>query len=477
MTRRKPDTDKRTGDLGDRFRQAFWSLARSGPGPGIVVAFSGGADSTALLALSVEALRPSGARLIAAHLDHGLRGAESRQDRETAAALAGRLGVPFLYEEVEGRSLFNRPGGLSLEAAARRVRYRFLKRVREEQGADYILTGHTADDNAEAVLMNLLRGSGPAGLAGIPPVREGFILRPLLSFWREELEGYLAKQGLSYVQDGTNLDPAFTRNRVRHELIPYLVERYNPRVKEALARTARLMRDEEEAWAEALKQAEPKVSWQDLGGRVRLPARALAGLHRAVGRRLVREGVRRLLGRVWGFSLSRVDEVLDLADQGGEKGLDLPQGLRAWVEAGDLVLGFQTAAFPAEDEHVLAVPGRVFFEASGLEVVAELGPMEAKVDPKSGSPDVAHLDWDRLSPPLAVRPVRPGDRFQPLGMSGVKKVGDFFTDAKVPVHQRARVPLVVDREGIIWVGGYRPDERARLRPETRQMLTLTLREG
>ena len=477
MTRQKPGPGKRTGDLVDRFRKAFWSLARPGLGPGIVVAFSGGADSTALLALSVEVLRPGGARLTAAHLDHGLRGAESRQDREEAAVLAGRLGVPFLFEEIEGLSLMNRPGGLSLEAAARRVRYRFLKRVREAQGADYILTGHTADDNAEAVLLNLLRGSGPAGLAGIPPVREGFILRPLLSFWREELEGYLAERGLSYVKDSTNQDLAFTRNRVRHELIPYLAERYNPRVKEALVRAARLMRDEEEAWAEVLGNLGPEAFCSVAAGQVRLSVGALTGRHRAVGRRMVREGVRRLMGRVWGLSLARVDEVLDLAAQGEEKGLDLPRGLRAWVQAGDLYLGLQTAPCPVDDEQALPVPGRVFLQVSGLEIVAELRPMDAKMDPRSGSPDVAHLDWDRLSPPLAVRNPRPGDRFQPLGMSGVKKVGDFFTDAKVPVHLRANVPLVVDRERIVWLGGYRPDERARLRPDTRQVLTLTLRQA
>jgi len=452
-------------------------LARSGPGPGLVIAFSGGADSTALLALAAKALTPQGARLIAAHLDHGLRGAESRRDREAAEALARRLDVTFVFDEIEGGALLNRPGGQSLEAAARQARYGFLKRVRREHGADYILTGHTADDNAEAVLLALLRGSGPAGLSGIPPVREGFILRPLLDFWREELVAWLNERGLSFTLDSSNQDPAFTRNRIRHELIPHLAERYNPRVKEALVRAARLMRDEEEAWAEVLQNSGLASAWRVERGQARLPLDLLTGQHRAVSRRLAREGVRRLKGRVWGLTLAQVDEVLDLA--GGEKGkgLDLAQGLRAWVRDGELILGTESAPAPTPWEKNLPVPGRVALPDIGLEIAAKLAPRDPSLDPRVDPPNMTHLDWDRLRPPLIVRSPRPGDRFQPLGFTGTKKVGDFFTDAKAPLHQRTKVPLVVDREGIVWVGGYRPDERARIRPDTRQVLTLVLQRG
>jgi len=468
--------DTITQALEARFCEAFLALVKPQPGQRLVVAFSGGADSTALLTLLRAVSGALGIELITAHLDHGLRGSESQRDRKAAESMAQELDAPFIWAKADCQALA-RAESLSVEEAARKARYRFLERVRHERNADYIATGHTADDNAEVLLLNLMRGAGPQGLAGIPPVRQGHILRPLLTFWKEELLDYLKAKGLSWVEDSSNRSLSFTRNRVRHDLLPRMAQDYNPAVKAALVRTARLIQAEESAWEEILAGLKPGVGWEKGEEAIRLLAGQLTGLNRALGRRLVREGVRCLTGQTQALTMAHVEDVLELASSGTDRGLDLPAGLRAWVQGEYLFLGTPPREADVSFEYPLVLPGLVHLKELGLELRADISNEFQHSEPRNLGPFQAVMDLNRLALPLLVRNQRPGDRFQPLGMKGRKKLHDFFIDAKVPARLRPRTPLVLDQEGIVWVGGLRIAERVRAGTETRQAVVLTLKKA
>ncbi|MFH1092505.1 MAG: tRNA lysidine(34) synthetase TilS [Pseudomonadota bacterium] len=436
-----------------------------------MAAFSGGPDSTALLYLC-RGLKDEISRIYAAHLDHGLRGPRGHQDLAAAQTEAEKLGLPFYSEFADCRHLAKETSR-SIEEAAREARYAFLERVRVKTGADFIVTGHTADDNAEAVLINLLRGAGPQGLAGIPPRRQA-VIRPLLGFWRRDLTDYLTRRGLSWVEDETNQDLDFTRNRVRHDLIPRLERDYNPAVKQALVRTAQVIRDEERVWAGVMSQARTRTGFEFEERRVRIRLSGLPVLDRAVARRLIREAAVEVQGSTRALSWDHVELVLDWAASEKGGGLDLPGDLRVWKEEGLLILGPAPANKKIEFEYRLGVPGEVYISELNLRLKTEVVRQTEKIDPRALGPAQAALDLEQVSLPLTVRSPRAGDRFQPLGLEGTKKLSDFFIDARVPAGVRAKVPLVWDSLGIVWVGGMRPAERVRVGRRTQAVLLISL---
>lgn len=466
-----PETRIWIQSLEDRFRSAFARLAQTHQSEGLIVAFSGGADSTALLHLCLLLTEDLGLEITAAHLDHGLRGIEAERDREAAEARAGELNLPFVWEKVDCRKLAA-VRALSLEEAAREARYDFLERVRINSGARYITTGHTADDNAEAILFNMIRGTGPAGLAGIPPIREGRILRPLLIFWKKDLVRYLKARGLTWVEDSTNTDLDYSRNRIRHSLLPQMEKHFNPAVKAALNRTAEIIRDEESAWQVYLERLKPEVSWTLGPDSVTMRISSLNGLHVAEKRRLIREGFRYIKGQLRALERGHVEAILNLLT--GEKGrsLDLPGRNRAWTKDDFLFIGIPLEEHETSFEYSLPLPGLVYIDEIGSGIESEIDRDPKDINPRKLGPDMAVLDFDLIEPPLIVRNLRPGDRFQPLGLKGTKKLHDFFIDAKVPASERREIPLVLDRKGIIWVVGLRVSERTRFSAGTKTALFL-----
>ena len=252
-------------------------------GERVLVGLSAGPDSSALLHALVLLAPRLKLRLEAAHVHHRIRGEQADRDAEAARALAERLRVPFWLETVDVPA-YARSQGLSLETAARLLRLQALERVAARQGCSRVALGHTADDQAETVLMWVLRGTGPAGLAGIPPVR-GIFVRPLLAVWRRDVLAYCEAAGLSPVQDETNLSLRHLRNRLRLEVLPYLESTVRPGVREALWRLAAIALDEH-----AYMQQEVSEVWERLllsrsEGRIELDVRALRTLHPALGRR------------------------------------------------------------------------------------------------------------------------------------------------------------------------------------------------
>jgi tRNA(Ile)-lysidine synthase len=438
----------------------------------LMVAVSGGSDSVALLFVLHELASLGAVNLCGlAHLDHRIRGEESARDAAFCRALAGRLGLPSVIGEVDVPALAG-SNGLSLEVAGREARHRFLSEAAATLNADRIALAHTRDDQAETVLLRLVRGAGPAGLSGIAP-RRGVLIRPLLDSTRAELRAFLEEKGESWHEDSTNADWANPRNRMRHDVLPVLRAHFNPRVDAALARTADILR-EDHAWlVEMAGEAARKIVSQS-DGRVSVNLAALNGLPAALARRVALKALETANpGRSYG--LEEADSIRLVT-----AGEALPElaGVRMERSGENVVIQKRGNRRPVIEgfELALPVPGLVTDPGGSWEIAAE-GPLTspAPLEAALGASRVA-VDAQRLSGALHVRSRRPGDRLQPLGMTGRKKVQDVLVDRKVPRDERDMVPIITDMTGrIVWVAGHVLDEGFRVTPRTTTVVMLTLR--
>ena len=439
-------------------------------GDRVVAAVSGGADSVCMLDVLHRLSPEFDLRLVAAHLDHGLRGDEDASETRLVARLARERGIPFETDRA-GPSL-REPGG-SLEERAREARYAFLERVRRGHGAERVATAHTLDDQAETVLMRLLRGSGLSGLSAIPPVREPGVVRPLIRVRRREVEGYLERQGLPWQTDPTNLQPVHLRNRLRLELLPLLLA-YQPRLVEHLGELADLAREEDAVLEGLAREWLEARCGPEREGRISLPRRALAELPAALRRRVVRQALGGTRGGLSGIQRNHVKAVegLVLGDKPNAR-VDLPGGRFARRSYDRIAFGPRRAEGRAAFHARFPGPGSHIVQEAGLRVLLEEKPRRA-VPSLSGSRWTAVLDAGRTRYPLEMRPWLPGDRFVPLGMRGRRKVKDFLIDRKVPAEERAGVPLLLSGGTPVWLCGCRIDDRFKVTEGTERVLVVRI---
>lgn len=364
-----------------KVRSAIEKHRMFGPGDGVLIGLSGGPDSVALLDVLATLAPELGLRLHAAHLNHMLRGNAADEDEEFSSRLAERYGIPIVRERADV-ALYAREHGLSPEDAARAVRYAFFTRVAAERGLSKLALGHNLDDQAETVLLRLIRGAGVPGLGGIHPVRVHAgtltVVRPLLWVGREEILGYLSARGLDYRTDASNFEPIYRRNFVRLSLIPTIEREINPSVKEVLARTADLAREDEEFLTEAAERAFERVKLgprmapdgqdvrEDVRGDVRLDLDGLLSLHGAVLRRVIRLACGAVLGDLVDIYAAHIEDVVELVRNGRTGSvLILPRGLRVARGYGEIRFGYKriTAADDVSNNvYVLGVPGSARLE-------------------------------------------------------------------------------------------------------------------
>ena len=447
------------------------------PGGRVFAALSGGADSVALTLLLRE-IAPAGEFVLAGvvHLNHRLRAAAAA-DEHFCRELAAGLSLPIEVEHADVRGAAERER-VSIEAAGHQARYALFERVAGAERDGRVATAHTRDDQAETYLMRLIRGAGPAGLAGIRP-RCGRVVRPLLQVSRRELRAYLAARGQTFREDETNRDPAVTRNRVRHELIPLLEARFSPSIADALARGAAIARADA-AWIEAAVDAAAGSVVTAGAEEATVDAPALRRQPPALARRLARRALEHAGRRRVGFD--HVERFLALAGAvgSGGGGADFP-GCRV-ERRGPLLVVRPTRRRGAPRGGVepfryeLRVPGCVRVPEAGLEIAAEQA-VAAPSGRLAARGDTVAVTARDLSPPLVVRNWRPGDALRPLGLGGRKKLQDLFVDRKVERGTRHRVPLVADRgRGIVWVVGHTVADDFRITPTTEGMLILKARK-
>ncbi len=451
------------------------------PGQHLLVALSGGPDSVALLSL-LHRLAPSWRlSLTAVHFNYRLRGEESHGEELFASALCERWQIPLIVQQP---MLHKKRRSSSLQAAAREARYASMQQLAVDLGADRIVVGHTANDQAETMLMWMLRGAGLSGLAGMPYVREGRIVRPLLASTREDVLAYLELEGLSYRRDSSNDKPLYQRNRIRKELMPVLTQ-LRPAAVRMLQRQADVLREDETYLEQVVDGLMSSLVSGDEQSHPRLDRQGIAALPVALQRRLIRRVLRRCdeLGRA--PSLQVVDTVRNFLRKGRS-------GTRLAVRSGLLIqkqdyteltrpVGRQLTRLPDADRistvelpvavHSVVTWGRrnYRFEVQLMtsDEAMQLSPLQ--------SANQALFDANRFSEPLVVRGWRAGDRFSPKGMRGrSKKLQDLFTDLKLGREARREVPLLVAPEGILWVVGRRQDERFIVRSSTTRCLVVTV---
>lgn len=454
------------------------------PGDRVLVGVSGGPDSMALLYLLNRLAPELSIRLGVAHLNHCLRGASADRDAEVVRKAAAALKHPCHMGRARVLKV-KRKLGLSLEEAGRRVRYAFFNKTMAEAGYNKLALGHHLDDNAEQMLMALLRGTGPRGLSGIAPVRENRIIRPLINSRRSQIEAFVFQKDITSVRDASNDDLRFLRNRIRHRLLPLLASEYNPRVKDHLNRLADVMRTEE-AWIEGLTATEyEKTLVSRKKGAIVLSADSVSRAHPALARRLVRSALQDLTGTVRRITFSHIRSALGLLSDGcGEKEIHLPGGIRARRTGDRLMLRLATdgprgSREPAVEKKtvpatVIPVPFPPSVEIPAMGIGLRFSPCRPDRVPRweDVGRNRACLDLNRLSLPLTVRPAVPGDRFTPQGAPGSQKLKKFFIDHRIPRQARANAPVVADTRGIVWLVGQRIDDRVKVTMTTTDVLSI-----
>ncbi len=448
----------------------------------VLVAVSGGADSLALL-YGLHALHTQlRCHPHVVHLNHRLR-PEADTDAAFVRQHAEHLNLPCTIQEVDVSRLAKQ-GKRSLETAGRNARYQFYDALCSETDATKVALGHHQDDIAETVLMNLIRGSGTDGLKGIMPVRDMKFIRPLIEFTRQQIEAFLTSIDVVPRQDATNTDTRYLRNRIRHELIPRLENNYNPNIKAALNRTADVLGTESEYLNTITRTAFEACRIQTGQETIILDREKFRQHHLALQRRILRQSVSKMLGAISDLYFAHCNAMLNLIEGDAPNAvLPLPNGLQFRRAYQRIIFERKTTEI-GNFSYPIATVGKTLIAALNAEINAELGDGASgrTRTPPNGKFE-AIFDYQKLRKvfaepfpeaiPLTLRNRRQGDRFQPYGMQGTKKIKDFLIDAKVPRHERNHIPLLVCGDVVLWVIGYTTSDLFKVQPHTQHYLYLS----
>ena len=463
------------------------------PGDRVLAGVSGGPDSVALVHILVRLAERFSLTIGIAHLNHCLRGLESDRDARFVAELAKRLHLPC-YSTRKDVGRCRQAWKLSPEEAARRARYEFFEETAARHRFNKIALGHHADDNAELVLMYLLRGSGPLGISGIPPVREGRYVRPMMELGRRRIIEFLSENSISCITDSSNTDTRYLRNRIRHQLIPHLRNEYNPDISRTLNRLADILRAEEAWLAPTVRELFGRCLLTEGPDRVVLSVPELRKMTVAPRRRVIRTAILQVKGNLRRISLAHVDrlalEILN-GDAGAARTAHLPARMRATRTGSELCIVLEKTPLRQANPS----PPALLFHYQVAGPMDRLNRMDhidlwveeisrrlrfsviaadAAGDWTKAPPDTAFFDLAEIRFPLVVRNVRNGDRFTPLGLKGTQKLKAYFINNKIPIQARRRCPILVSREEIIWIAGHRVADSARVTASSKNLLRVQL---
>jgi len=441
-------------------------------GERVLVAVSGGLDSIVLLDVLQYLSAELPVDIVVGHIDHGLRGIASTRDAAFVRSLAEGHGLPAVQHNLTELDL-DQLRSHGREGAARLARLAALETLAAQVGATRIALGHTMDDHAETILYRLVRGAGPTGMRGIPPVRIPFI-RPLIRTSRSNVHAYAVARALTWREDATNSDLTYARNRVRHRILPAL-RRLNPRIVEALVRNADLLDDLDEAVAFFVKERMTHLRIESNAREFSLRKSELVTLPDSVLRLMLREGIRQTRGNLSGIELTHVEAIRELiTSQRAHGELSLP-GLHVRMQ--NNVLAF------AAITHASALPWKMTVDLGETQLPHDDSSLELRivpmtdVDMDSVRSDrwIEAADADRVTFPMQLRTRRPGDRFTPLGLSQGIKLKDFLINERAPYFDRDSIPLLCDRQAIIWVVGMRLSDTVKLSDRTQRVLVMKMK--
>ena len=463
---RLTSTHKLKTKLLDSVRAAARKHKLFQPGSSIVLAVSGGADSVCMTHLFNSLKKEMSLHLHMAHFDHNLRGDESRRDAMFSRNLAESMHIPFtlgtgnVMELAESR-------GLSVQEAARVLRYNFLEKVRKDTGSDFIATAHNADDQAEEVLLRLIRGTSLRGLCGVPWKRDATVIRPMLGVYGDDIRGFLKDSGIDYVEDSSNSSRKYLRNRVRLDLIPFIRENFNPAITEALNRTASLLSDDMDFIEAEASEAFEQCLEPDSAGASKITALNIERLvlfHPAIRRRIYRlaiERVQGLDGNLTSAHLFAIDRLILAELPSGDISLPGMMHARRSYNLLQIIKDEPCSTLPQSFDFKIYKPGCYKLPNGTGEITIEEGPLPQDFRLKKNPfPHTLYLAEDSISFPLGIRSRVPGDRFSPAGRGFECKLKKFLINCKIPRSVRDRIPLLVTGNEVIAVGGLEVSEHA-----------------
>jgi tRNA(Ile)-lysidine synthase len=450
-----------------KVEETIQKYALLAPGDQVLIAYSGGPDSTALMLALLDLRQKWDLGLTLAHFNHRLRRSADRDERFVRRA-AENHSLPLVVGSEDVR-LYAAENRLNVEEAGRKLRYRFLRESARGVGKTKIATGHTLDDQAETFLMRLLRGSGLQGLSGIYPLVDGLIIRPLLRVERKDVEAYLRTKKAAFVIDSSNADRRFLRNRIRHELVPFFQNEFDPSIVSRIGKITSILQ-EDEAVLNRIAKAEAGKAIQKRDGLLCLDWKFLSSLSRGLARRVVREYICALRGDLRRISFDDIEALLSL-ETGKECQLKKDLLLRReknWI--------FNKSQSVAEKpdfellwsgESPLAIPS-LNMRLKGNRLVSV--PENVVYDDRK----MAILDWNSLRFPLTVRTRREGDRYHPFGAPGSQKLKEMMRAKNIPTHQRERLPVVLSAGKIVWATGLPVSDLFKVTPQTEDVFMISV---
>ncbi|MFA7533593.1 MAG: tRNA lysidine(34) synthetase TilS [Tissierellaceae bacterium] len=436
----------------------------------IVIGVSGGPDSMALLFCLLEFRKTTPFNIFIAHVNHGVRGEEARRDQLFVEKTAKDLDLPYYTIDVSMEQ-YGKEKGITAEEAGRELRYGFFREILKKQGGGKIAVAHNLNDQAETLLMRIMRGTGIDGLRGMF-FKYQDIIRPILGIKREEIEKYIEENGIETVLDKTNLQPIYSRNKVRIELIPYMEENFKPNIINTLWRMSTIVSTDVDFLEEYTKREYNNLVNKGEGHSIIFNKEGFLNNHRSIQQRLIRNGILELRGSLQGTTEVQILKTLDLfLGETTGKEIDLSNGIVARTSYGDLIMEKQLVSSEKDYSYGLAVPSSLIIH-NGYKFETKI--LERDFDLTfHGKGNVKYYDYDKVVGKLEVRNRKDGDRFVPFGMKGRKKLKDYFMDEKVPRELRNKIPLIVDNENILWVVGYRTSELYKVTDDTKRILSIS----
>ncbi len=441
-------------------------------GDAVLVGLSGGPDSVALLHLLTRLRRSYSLKLHAVYINHGLRSKQALKEEKFCAEICRRWHVGFHLVRADIPALAKKLK-VGFEEAARDYRYEQFERLATELGCTRIAVGHHANDQVETVLFRILRGTGRSGLLGIRAKR-GKIVRPLLEVRRVDILSYLNRRQLSYCRDSSNADLAYRRNYLRHKLLPEIRKRLNPQVDRAVLELALLMAEEEAFLAGMTQRVYRRIVKPTPGGKLMLDLQIYLEYPLWLRRRVLRAA----LAELTESRFSPDKEVIDRIDESARKkkgSLSVGGGVQVEIARQQVIL--RGPARTVRSLEIAADNRWVRYRELGIDVRAKAAKRRTTKVVKKKRASVVQLDRTKLTLPLVIRPIRTGDRFVPLGMTGQKKVGDYLTDRKVPVARRDEIAVVCDDKGIVWLVGWEIADRVKIQDDTTEVMRIEYRDS
>lgn len=441
-------------------------------GDNIVIGLSGGPDSIALLYVLLEIKEYMDFNIFIAHVNHGVRGKDALEDEKFVQSLSSKLHLPY-YCRTVNMDEYAREKRISSEEAGREIRYSFFREILSKIGGGKIAVAHNKDDQAETLIMRFFRGTGIDGLKGME-YKINDIIRPVLGIERKEIENYLLSRNISSRLDKTNLEPIYSRNRIRLELMPYIRKNYNPNIVDTLWRTSEIASMDSDFLDQYTENAYRRMVKKRKKHSIVLDSILFKKEHISIQHRILRNCILHINHDLQGFTKTHITSILRLFLEGGTgKKVDLINDIEARINYKGLVIEKKHGNENKDFLYKLNIEGNTYIKELGFEIKTEILSLD-KVDINTKNRFIKYFDYDKLQGKLYARNRKAGDRFVPFGMNGSKKIKDYFIDEKIPKEERDKIPLITDEKNIIWISGYRISDLYKITESTNNVLKISI---